>query len=217
MEYKFKHASGKEYIINMTNEHVEKGYEVNKKPYEYYVLEHIERRLANKPGNIIDIGGHVGNHSVYLALFCADKVFAFEPNENNIKAYKANMKANKIKNYQLFPVGLGDIECKMGMRRRSANYDDLTYEMFGEGDYQVMRLDNYNLKDIKAIKIDVEGFDYRVMLGGTHTIKTWLPLILVEYAENVKRIDDFLVRLGYTKGHLFRQSTPIQEFIPPKR
>lgn len=201
----------------MNNTHVEGGMKKNKKPYEYYVLEHIERRLSKKPGNIIDIGAHVGNHSVYLAMFCADKVFAFEPNENNIKAYKANMKVNNIENYQLFPVALADIECKMGMRRRSANYDDLTYEMWGEGDYQVKRLDDYIFRDIKAIKIDVEGFDYRVLLGGIHTIKTWLPLIFIEYAENTKRIDDFLVRLGYTKGHLFRQATPIQEFIPPKR
>lgn len=197
----------------MNNVHAEKGMKLYKKPYEYHLLEHIEKHYSKKPGNIIDIGAHVGNHSVYFGLFCADKVFAFEPNENNIKCFHRNIRANELKNVKLYPVALGDINCKMGMNCPAIHPFNLNYWMEGIGDYDVCRLDDYELTDIKLMKIDVEGFDYRVLVGGVETIKKNRPVIIIEYIENQKKIDRLLLSLGYKKGRIFNQATPVQEFL----
>jgi FkbM family methyltransferase len=41
-------------------------------------------------------------------------------------------------------------------------------------------LDSYNFQDVDIIKIDVEGFEYDVLLGATKTIETWKPVVQVE-------------------------------------
>lgn len=45
---------------------------------------------------------------------------------------------------------------------------------------KVKTLDSYNFQDVDIIKIDVEGFEYDVMLGATETIKKWRPIVQVE-------------------------------------
>ena len=41
-------------------------------------------------------------------------------------------------------------------------------------------LDSYDFQDVDIIKIDVEGFEYDVLLGATKTIETWKPVVQVE-------------------------------------
>ena len=216
MNYLFNHPSGVNYQINIDNPHVEKGMKANGKLYEYYLLEHIEKQHG-KRGNILDIGAHVGNHSIYFGLFCADNVYAFEPQESNVKRFDENIMLNDLDNVKLFPYALGDELCKMGMRRRNDRIDCLAYEMHGKGEYPIYKLDDVvdgEITNIKVIKIDVEGFDCKVLLGGEETIRKNRPSIYIEYAENMKQIDKFLFGLGYKKGVQFRQGTAIQEFIP---
>jgi hypothetical protein len=50
-------------------------------------------------------------------------------------------------------------------------------------------MDNYNLKTIDLIKIDIEGMEYEALLGSKKIILNYSPIIYLEI--NKKITDDF--------------------------
>lgn len=53
-------------------------------------------------------------------------------------------------------------------------------------------------KKIDFIKIDVEGFENEILLGGAELIKRDQPVIFVEiFEENVNTVDKTMKKLGY--------------------
>lgn len=67
----------------------------------------------------------------------------------------------------------------------------------------VFRLDDFGLEDVDYIKVDVEGFERKVLLGGQKTISAFRPLIVIE--QNDVRLADeepyaaktYLESIGY--------------------
>ncbi len=57
---------------------------------------------------------------------------------------------------------------------------------------KVKTLDSYEFKDVDIIKIDVEGFEYDVMLGAVNTIEKYKPVVQVEMVDSQPK------RFGYT-------------------
>lgn len=70
---------------------------------------------------------------------------------------------------------------------------------------RIETLDSYDFQDVDIIKIDVEGFEYDVMLGARETIKKWLPVVQVEmvygqphrFGYTVHDILNYFDELGY--------------------
>lgn len=60
---------------------------------------------------------------------------------------------------------------------RTAKHNKVDYEKVP---IEIKTLDSYNFKDVDIIKIDVEGFEYDVMLGAIDTIKRCKPVVQVE-------------------------------------
>ena len=61
--------------------------------YEIKLLEHI--RDLNLNGVYIDVGGNIGNHSLYFLNHCnSTKLFIFEPEENCYMILEKNLKIN---------------------------------------------------------------------------------------------------------------------------
>lgn len=52
---------------------------------------------------------------------------------------------------------------------------------------QIETLDSYGFNDVDVIKIDVEGFEYDVLLGASKTIEKWHPVVQVEMVEGQPR------------------------------
>jgi hypothetical protein len=73
----------------------------------------------------------------------------------------------------------------------------------------VIMLDNYlrgvNCEHIRAIKIDVEGYEYKVLLGAEKMISQNLPALILElqdhtlsrYGDDPNNIFQFLEKFGY--------------------
>ena len=65
----------------------------------------------------------------------------------------------------------------------------------------IIRLDDISMtgnKNIKGIKIDTEGEDFKVLLGAKNIIKNYKPDIIVETRESNKiDISQFLSEFGY--------------------
>ena len=68
---------------------------------------------------------------------------------------------------------------------------------------RMRRLDDYGLRDVGFIKIDVEGHELQVLRGAASTLRSQRPVLLIEAEERhrlnaVASIQSFLAELGYT-------------------
>lgn len=162
--------------------------------YEY-PLTKIIFSLAQKGGIMVDAGANQAYHSL---IFCAagpgNKVYAFEPSLRNINIINDNIHLNSAyihNRLQLFPHGLGD-------KSETLTFDPGNEEQTGWGKIVAEKEDTLlttiNVRRLDEIlpgtaivllKIDVEGYDLKVILGAEKLItKGHIQNIIFEYEGN---------------------------------
>ncbi|SVD54044.1 uncharacterized protein METZ01_LOCUS406898, partial [marine metagenome] len=147
-----------------------------------------ENRIKNR--NLLDIGAFIGNTSLLMAELVLDEdsvVYAFEPVyfeclEKNIKD---NGLDNKILAYQcgLSSVN-GFVENPKTEFESKSNYGGQSLLLLHEkninhyliqepidNSIELKRLDDFKLKNLGLVKIDVEGMELEVLKGGIDTIR----------------------------------------------
>lgn len=151
---------------------------------EYNIIQKIQK---NEEGyfdfskNIIDIGAEDGNYAMLLDF---KHNYCFEPNKRSSCLLYANMYLkDKVDNTEVYLVALGekeglvrfdDFHCE-GSSWYDKNSNCKIYEV------PIKTLDSYNFKNVGLIKIDVEGFEEKVIRGGLLTvISNNYPPILFE-------------------------------------
>jgi FkbM family methyltransferase len=147
---------------------------------ERIVLETLIQML--QPGDVAyDIGANIGIHTIFMAKKVAEegKIVAFEPERNNYEALSKNLSLNRLNNVIPVKAALGD---KVGsenlyIRKRIGSgavsiikNDDSSFCQEIEtvpGDFIVQ---SKTLPLPKAVKIDVEGYEYPVIKGLQKTL-----------------------------------------------
>jgi FkbM family methyltransferase len=174
-------------------------------PYEARVLEHIKRRGFQ--GTAIDAGAHVGNHTLWLAIVCGLRVYAAEPLTHEL--LQANVERNGLTGrVTVWPHALG-------AERRTAG-DIGKGRIRGEGTIPVVPLDEKEVRGrVAVMKVDVEGMEPDVLIGGMRRIERDRPVIYAEAWDNNARrsLADLLEPLGYTHVKTFG-ATPLLEWVP---
>ena len=162
------------------------------KPLLFFLRDTLNALITETPKAIfMDIGANVGHHSIFLSKF-ASQVLAFEPYPKVNMQFKQQIAHNNISNIQIFEIGLSD-RCETlnyyaptGNNEGIGSFDESSIgkgnTSYGklelqEGD-QVIESDSW--KNIKLIKIDVEGFEKKVIKGLTRTIEEERPVIVCE-------------------------------------
>jgi len=142
--------------------HLLKGY-----VYESALLDILAHLEAN--GNYLDIGSYVGTFSVFAGLFCPAKtIYAYEPQTDIYHKLLHNLAANDIHNCECVNVALGDQAGWGRMTSDPTNRGGSTLKPGAE--IAVVPLDAFELKDVRVVKIDVEGSELAVIKGGMNTI-----------------------------------------------
>lgn len=120
--------------------------------------------------NLIDIGAGCGE---YCSILNFENNYVFEPDKEMIWICQANLvNKNKIKNSYTYQVALSDTNEEI--------------QIFTNGTYEYTNvipktLDSFNIQNVGLIKIDVEGFEEKVIRGGLMTIiSNSYPPILFE-------------------------------------
>jgi len=170
--------------------------------YEKGVLKHI--RSLKLRGRYVDIGMNNGNHSLFFAKMCGStQVISFEPYPEHIdKAAELFCLNNVRRKVRVFNCALGS---KPDTVKLAIRGDEINVP--------VMMLDALFLKDVKIIKIDVEGAEYSVLKGAEETIKREKPHLFVEIFDHTfEQTSEYICGLGYSVGRKFK--SPTYEFTP---
>jgi FkbM family methyltransferase len=199
--------------------------------FERDMLMFIKSKLTSN-SVFLDIGANIGQHSLFASRFCK-QVYTFEPITKLYNQIQKSIAINQYSNIQTYNCGLGNTESKkpiysftgnMGASSLISSENRFLYQTVN-----IKRLDDFCIKEgiTKAnfIKIDVEGYEYEVLLGAEQFILKNKPNILLEYSpffynkndnSTSKYLYTFLVNKNYTiydigEGTQFKKITMFEE------
>lgn len=159
-------------------------------------------KLVRGDDVVVDVGAHVGIHTVHLAKRAA-KVIAIEPEPFNLKLLRMNLKANKVDNKVIVvPVaassydghinlhvsissGLHTVEDKMFKDRRSLY--TRTIKVPTRRIASILR--KLDVEKVNVVKIDVEGHEEEVLKGMRELLVKAPPRILIVEVTNKQLIN----------------------------
>lgn len=153
-----------------------------------YQPQHIQTTLEICRGRrlAVDVGAHVGFWSYYLALFFQG-VHAFEPSELFAFCFERNVRA---KNVNLHRVALGEEEASVQIETVADNTGATHVVPGAAGSVRMRRLDDYKLENVDLLKVDVEGYERRVLAGARETLVRCRPVVIVEQKDFASRYGD---------------------------
>jgi FkbM family methyltransferase len=172
---------------------------------------------------ILDIGANIGSTAMYFSkVNNSAKIFAFEPHPHTFKRASENLNRNQFRNINLVNLGLGNKKetlqlFEVNEKNPGMNRILQGNESFPHVTIEVDTLDNFSraneVTTIGFIKIDVEGFEYNVIEGGTETLKKDLPTLFIELDDSnlrengrsAKELMQLLKTIGY--GSVSRSDT----------
>ncbi len=150
-----------------------------------------------QPGYVaIDVGANVGWHTLLMAMKVGrnGRIVAFEPNPSVRKALIRHLELNRFSQVRVLPYALSDEESRVKFFGPPA--DDP-----GNGDGFIVHdpssvsgslievearaldrlLPNLDIERLDFVKMDIEGFEYRALLGMAATIEQFGPVITFEF------------------------------------
>ena len=134
---------------------------------------------------ILDIGGHIGTHTVIYSRLLNCKVHTFEPQKKIFDILKKNVDDNNLSNCTVYNCAVGHLtttttmsdmlydgyDCKIEYdTNKVLNYGGIGLGKHGEH-VQMVRIDQLDLSACDYIKIDVEGAEILALLGAKNTIE----------------------------------------------
>lgn len=147
-------------------------------PTEYqYQVRNRSLNYVKQNRVALDIGANVGLWSRDLVKHF-DQVIAFEP----VPMFRECLVRNVFaKNLEVRPIALGDSEGMISMIITEGNTGHTHIDPNSQnGDTQLTKLDNLNINNVDYIKIDCEGYEYRVLRGAENTVKRCRPIVVIE-------------------------------------
>jgi len=187
--------------------------------YEWQILDPFDLWLKKnfpekKKLSVLDIGANIGNHTVFFAERFI-KIFSFEPVLKNFKLLKLN--TEDLDNIEIFNFGISDVNEEKIIYTDKNNMGGsstvhIPKNINNEEKIKLKNLDEENIlnEKIGLVKVDVEGMEYKALLGISKIIKRDLPILMYEdynYEEikdgNSKCIN-FLKSIGYSNFYTFR-------------
>ena len=178
-------------------------------------------KFGSKKNIFFDVGANVGIYSIYYASLYKAKVFAFEPQYNNVTLFSRNVKLNNLQNYvTIIPNPLyknNKIDFLISSSNNEAASASTTFikknnyisKNFGKKltlSYSIDFLVKNNLIPMpNIIKIDVDGNELDVIKGARRTInEKKCKSILIE---KTNRISDHLIDRILSKSfYLYKHS-----------
>jgi FkbM family methyltransferase len=191
-------------------------------------------KLIPDGGLVLDIGANIGIMTYYLSkTLTQSTILSFEPIPANISTLRKILRFFRLNNVVVYECALGEVkgEAEMIMPiQRKVKMQGLSHVIHPaiEGEdsgerflVSVETLDGLEVQKkfdlpVKAIKMDVENFEYFVLKGGEDMIGKDHPLIYTELWANENRQKCFQFIRG--KGYKIKvlEAGKLNDFVPEK-
>lgn len=171
-----------------------------------------DQLIANNEDPILDIGAHIGMFSLYASILNPNiKIIALEPEPENYKLLKENLKQNHCKNVitkqvALVPHNVIPSEAEGSLSSNNTNTVKLYLSQDSHTHSTVSKSENptevpattleklitqNKLDKIGLIKLDIEGAEFEIIRNMEHGTWSKIQYLVVEYheSEDNKRID----------------------------
>jgi FkbM family methyltransferase len=141
----------------------------------------------------LDLGSNIGYYAVIESNIVGQsgKIFAIEPSPVNFPILKVNLENQKKNNFSTHNIAIGDKNedmefiissksnwSKIRMNNEKINPEDKIIKI------PVKTLDSFvqenDIKKIDILRMDVEGFEYNIILGANKILEKFKPKIFVE-------------------------------------
>lgn len=145
----------------------------------------------------VDVGANCGGYALRAAK-SGMSVFAFEPNSDVRKVLLENAALNGItRDLSVLPFALSSENCKVGFVSDGASS---RISSSSSKVVEARTLDSFLLLSCDVLKIDVEGFELKVLRGAVETLRRCKPVVFVEchkFARSLESVRNFLTSFGY--------------------
>src|SRR5262249_15508032 len=165
-------------------------------PYELLTGATCDWKWLTQRGirTVLDVGANIGQFASMIHTILPNvTLYSFEPLEDCFERLVSNMKG--VANFRAFPVALGDEDCEQRIHRNEFSQSSSLLPMAElhkrafpfttdetEETITVKRLDgvaqNLNICDNLLVKLDVQGYEDKVIAGGYETIARASVLIV---------------------------------------
>jgi len=124
--------------------------------------------------NAIDIGCRDGEFTRFLQNFF-QHTFCFDPRSSS--RFPGNVDLEKVSHFK----------CALGDKEETITMTGGTHKIVLGRTYntECFKLDDFEFEDIDFIKIDVEGFEKKVIQGAFKTILKYNPLLVIEQNDEI--------------------------------
>jgi len=187
--------------------------------------------LDLKGKTVYDIGGYIGLLTIFFAKSAGPtgQVIVFEPNEENCSQMQENIRLNQVHNVKLLKIGIADARKEnqifiVGRNSSAAGsmVENIQSQIMEGKDFKKLQVNidtldaviaAYGLVNPDFIKMDIEGMEYRALLGMSKTIKNCSPQFHIEIhgadelskRENIRQIVELFQSWGYSIWHIETQ------------
>lgn len=188
----------------------------------YYSLDDGYKVLfahINEGMTVIDIGANIGSITLQMAKKVSNtgKVYSFEPSPYNFKQANKNISLNNFSNIKLVNQGLGNKKETAYLYNVNPNNrgmlrllpEDDQSKPYEKEEVIIDTIDSsmqeFSIPKPDFIKIDVEGFEYKVLQGAHETLSKFKPILFIEIVDNnlreqksnAKELIQYLKHLNY--------------------
>lgn len=203
--------------------------------WELETVQAIKKIL--KPGDVvIDIGANIGCHALLCAKIVGQtgKVIAFEPTMQAYKKLFRNKELNShwCQNLLLKKIVLSNQTIKAQSVRINSSWQTFGIKSPpGEEIIDFITLDDYiyasDLQKINLVKIDVDGYEYKIICGAMKTLTKYKPALILELGsytlagvgDRLTDLVDTIFQLNYQiiseqNGYVFKNTAEVIKAVP---
>jgi FkbM family methyltransferase len=162
--------------------------------------EDVTVRLLRPGDQVLDIGANIGYHALRWAQHVGPDgmIFAFEPVPPNYEALLTNLALNPGLAVEPHQLALGDGAATLALSSDRPGITSGSYSAknTNAGGFEVRQqtLDEWaadrDLSRLRLVKLDVEGWEAKVLEGATTTIRHHRPHLMLEWNPGHNETDD---------------------------
>ncbi len=213
----------KMYLPYKEEDYIQRTIWRTKKPYEFEMLKDVLKKLSMgiQGGIFLDCGMNIGNHSLFIAAN-GYRVIAFEANPKMVEIAQESVRINHFQDkISIFETGISDkYEKAYFPREFTNNFGGMFLESCNEDKQDFIEcrtIDSYDIREfVSVMKIDVEGWECKVIRGAKKLIFKNRPIIYAEanHIDDFVELDNLLFEYGYVHWGVF--GTALTHMYYPK-